>query len=367
MKKNRLKIILVGFFGIAILLASYWGFNYLKGTNLFKQTNTYYVIYERIDGLTTSASVTVNGFQVGLVDDIELLPGHKGQIKVTISIRQEIKIPKGSVARIYSMDLMGTKGIELIFSETDNIHKPEETLKDDIEKSLREEVSYQMIPLKNQVEGLIGEIQDAIEIISYIFNQETRDNLEKSFESIRNTFSHLESSAITLDTLFLTQEKRLNDIFANVASITTNIRKSNEQISNIINNISGITDSLAVSNIANTINEANNAIENFNSIVEKINKGEGTLGALLHDDKLYYDLDNAAKSLDKLLIDLRLNPKKYINFSVMNIGRTITVSDESELSTRDLRRLERQREQEEKIRQKNLEKEQKGEEKSKDN
>lgn len=357
MKKKNTKYIFVGFFSVIVLIASYWGFNYLKGTNLFTKTNTYFAIYNRIDGLISSAPVTVNGFRVGQVDRIELLPGYEGLIQVTMSVREDIRIPEGSTARIYSMDLMGSKGIELLFVESTSYHSSGDELIADIEKSLKDEVNYQMLPLKNQAEDLMSEIQAAIEIVRYIFNQETRDNLEKSFESIRYTFQHLETSAHGIDTLISGQSDRLKSIFQNVESISNNLRRNNEQITNILDNVSSITDSIALADITTTINQARLAITEFNIILEKINKGEGSLGLLLNDDKLYKDLDHAASSLDKLLTDFRLNPKKYVNFSLMNIGRTIHVSDESELSRRDLRRLERQREKEEKTRQKNLEKE----------
>lgn len=363
MKKKKLKYILVGLFGVIVLIASYWGFNYLKGTNLFKKTNTFYVIYDRIDGLNTSAPITVNGFKVGQVGNIELLPGNQGLLKITISIGDEIKIPVGSVARIYSMDLMGSKGIEMIFSESQDFHKSEDTLVADIEKSLKEEVNLQMLPLKNQAEDLMAEIQKAIEIITYIFNPETRDNLEKSFESIKNTFYHLESSAGSLEYMIEGESSKINAILTNVASITDNLAKNNRQITNILKNISTVSDSLAAADFVTTINSATIAIASFNDILDKINNGEGSLGQLVNDDKLYEDLDNAAKSLDKLLIDLRINPKKYVNFSLMNFGRTINVTDESELSKKDLRKLERQREKDEKTHDKNLKKDEKKENK----
>lgn len=367
MKRSKVKYIFVGFIGIAILLTSYWGLNYLKGTNLFKSTHTYYVHYNRIDGLTTSAPVTVNGFKVGQVDKIELAHDSPGLIFVSINVLNQVKIPINTVARIYSMDLMGSKGIELLFSDSIEHHKPFDFLIADIEKSLKEEVNYQFLPLKHQAEELMAEIQQAIEIITYIFNPETRDNLEKSFESIRKTLLHLESSAVTLDTIMAAQSTRINTILKNVASISDNLKRSNAQISNILSNLSEITDSVVAADISTTIAQANKAIDNFNDVVYKINEGEGTLGALIHDDQLYYDLDNAAASLDKLLIDLRLNPGKYVNFSLMNFGRTIHVSDESELSKRDLRRLERQRQKEEEIRQKNLQKEREREQKQNNN
>lgn len=342
MKKNRLKYAIIGFIGVCILAFSYWGLNYLKGTSLFRGTNTYYVYYERVDGLNTSDPVTVMGFKVGQVDKIKLSEIDFRKIKVTISVSDDIKIPQNSTARIYSMDLMGSKGIELIFSDEEKYHESYDFLKSDIEKSLKEEVNYQMLPLKNQAEELMAEIQTALEVVSYIFSPETQENLGKSIESLKNTLSHLESSAESLDSLIIDQSTRLTRILRNVDKITSNLSESNEKITNILENLSAISDTVASADISKTLADANEAVEKFNSVMDKIDRGEGTLGALVNDDRLYTELDNAAKSLDELLKDIQQNPRRYVNFSFMNIGRTINVGSEEELKRRDRRALEEQ-------------------------
>ncbi|MDD2386079.1 MAG: MlaD family protein [Bacteroidales bacterium] len=358
MQKSKKRYIWYGLAGIIILAIAYWGFNFLKGTPLFKKTNSYYVFYDRIEGLNNSCPVTVNGYKIGQVMDIKFLPNNDNKLLITLEITNEFLLPDETIARIYSMDLMGSKGVELIFGQSKKFHQPNDTLIGEVEQSLKDQVSVQMLPIKNQAEELMKEIEKAIAIISYIFNEETRDNLEKSFASIKTTMAYIEHSAFSLDTLLVEESGKISRILSNVESITLNLRNNHEQISNILNNLSTFSDTLVALNISQTIIQANKALTDFNTIIEKVNNGEGTFGQLLKDDKLAKQLENAAENLDKLLKDLRLNPKKYVNFSLMNIGRTVNVSDESELNRRDRKVIEKQKRKDEKNRDKNLEKEQ---------
>jgi len=357
MQKSKKKYILYGLIAVVILAVGYWGLNFLRGTSLFKKTSKYYVYYERIEGLNESSPVTVNGYKIGQVSKISFLPENDCKLLVTLEITDEFQLPDSTVARIYSMDLMGSKGVELIFGKSGEYLHPNDTLIGEIEQSLKDQVSVQMLPVKNQAEDLMKEIEKAIAVISYIFNEETRDNLEQSFASIKTTMTYIENSAYGLDTMLTRESGKISRILSNVEFISLSLRNSQDEINNVINNMSSFSDTLAALEVSNTILQANQALTEFNSIMEKVNAGEGTIGQLLNDDKLAIQLEEAAVNLDKLLKDLRLNPKKYVNFSLMNIGRTVNVTDESELSDRDKKVLEKKRRKEEKKTQKNKRKE----------
>jgi len=367
MKKGRIRYILYGFLGIAILFASYWGFNFLKGTSLFTKTNTYFIYYDRIEGLNESSPVTVNGYQIGKVSEIVFLPKDNCRLLIKIDISKDFLLPDSTIARIYSMDLMGSKGIELIFGGKSTYHSPGDTLIGQVEQSLKDQVSVQMLPVKQKAEELMVEISKAIAVISYIFNDETRDNLEKSFASIKATMEYLESSAYSVDTLLKKESGKIGRILANVEYLTMTLRDNSEHLSNIFDNLSSFSDTLVALEITKTIFEANRAIESFNLVLDKVNRGEGSLGQLIQDDKLANEIEQAAENLRKLLFDIQYNPKKYVHFSLMNIGRTVNVTDETELTKRDRKVVERQREKNAKEAQKNYEKEQKKKQKEEEN
>lgn len=293
-----------------------WGINYLKGHDFFKNQDSYYVVYEKIDGLQVASPVLIRGFKVGVVREIKFHTDNSGRLMVKLLIDNQIKLKKNAIAQIFSSDLMGSKSIEIIDGNTNVFHFPGDTLLPSIEGSLQEQVSLQMLPLKTQAEKLMKDMEEAIATIKYVFNETTRDNLEKSFASIKTTIIKIEHSSFLLDTIVTSQKGRLERIFANIESISNNIRINNEKISNIITNFSIISDSLRKAEISKTMIAANDALKHVELVFEKINSGQGSLGMLVNNDSLYKNLENTTRNLNALVFDLRENPKRYIHFSI---------------------------------------------------
>jgi phospholipid/cholesterol/gamma-HCH transport system substrate-binding protein len=191
-------------------------------------------------------------------------------------------------------------------------------------------VSIQMLPLKTKAEDLMKQMEQAIEIVNYVFNEETRDDIMASFKNIKATFVNLESSSSNLDSIVSQSKNKLENILSNVESITKNLESNNKVITHALNNISNISDSLAHANLKQTMIETYQVMSQLNEITEKINNSEGTLGMLLNNETLYYNLEDVTYSLNRLLEDMRLNPKRYVQFSAFNLGKTVYVDrDES--------------------------------------
>ena len=147
-------------------------------------------------------------------------------------------------------------------------------------------------------------------------NLQTRDNLIKSFASIKNTIQNLEFTTSSLDTLVNNQKGRMSEIIVNVESITHNIKNNNQQITSAIHNVSALTDTLAAANLSKTIVTTQRALQNFEQITDKINKGKGSLGLLINNDSLYNQLEGSSRNLKLLLQDIKVHPSKYVNISV---------------------------------------------------
>jgi phospholipid/cholesterol/gamma-HCH transport system substrate-binding protein len=220
---------------------------------------------------------------------------------------------------------MGTKAIKLILDKSEKNYIVGDTLSADIEGSLTEQVSLQMLPLKKKAEDLMQEMEKAIEVVKYVFNEKTRDNLNKSFASIQSAVYNLEHSSSTLDTLVTSEKGKLERIFSNVESISQNLNDNSEKITNIIDNFSAISDTILQSEISSIITKASKALTDINVIVEKINKGEGTMGMLINNDTLYTNLDDASYNLNRFVEDLRINPKRYVHFSLFDFGKSVNV------------------------------------------
>lgn len=360
MDAKKRKYTIYAIIGIAILVATYFGTEFLKGSQLFKNTNLYYVYYDKVDGLNTSSLVQVNGYKIGKVVDIKLLPERNCSLLVTLELLKEFPIPDSSVAEIVSTDIMGTKGIEMHFSDKTTYYEPESFIIGKTQENLKDQISSEVIPVKKAVEDLMSEITDVIDIISGIFNEGTQKNLEESFTSLKNSLVHLESSIGNLDGILDEETNDIVSIIADAKTLADSIAENSDAINNIIKNMSTFSDTLTTLNISKTINEANNVISRIDEIVTKVNNGEGTLGELVADNSLALQIENATMDLDKLLTDIRLNPKKYINLSLSS-GKTYYVTDEGYLSEKDLKKMKQQQQEDLETAQKNLEKELKAE------
>jgi phospholipid/cholesterol/gamma-HCH transport system substrate-binding protein len=328
---NKYKYILIGFLVSLTIGIFIFGLNYLKGKNYFVEEDTYYVVYDRIEGLTNSSPVLLNGYNIGQVRDIRFFNMKKGNLIVEFVVKRDIDIPKNSIARIFSQDLMGTKAIDLIYSEEDGKVLPGDTLVPETEESLKEQVSIEMLPLKNKAEDLLKEMENAIKIINLIFNERTRNNLQRIIEELNYTAKHLRSSTASVDSLLIKERYRIHRLIGNLESITANFKSNNKNVTLLIENLTNLTDSLNQVDFKGTASRVDSSLYAFNEILSQIENEEGTLGQLIYDDSLYNTLNRSTDYIGNLAQDLRVNPKRYLHFSVFDLGRTMYVLDQDKM------------------------------------
>jgi len=170
--------------------------------------------------------------------------------------------------------------------------------------------------LKNKAEGLISSLDSLVVIVQAILNENTKENLSQSMKNISLTFKNLENTTANIDTLVTGERRRIAAILRNVELITRNFEKNSNDINHIISNTSAFSDSLAAADISGTLRRADQSLEELNKVIQSINSGKGTAGMLLHNDTLYFELEKSAAELNKLLEDVRLNPKRYVKFSL---------------------------------------------------
>ncbi|MBT8195646.1 MAG: MCE family protein [Bacteroidia bacterium] len=302
---NEVKVGLVVTAGIVFLI---WGINYLKGTDIFSSRNTYYAVYNNVDGLKESDPVVLSGYKVGHVAGLDFVDDRSGRLLVTLMIEDRIEVPKQSIVRI-TTDLLGTRTIELEMSEYEAFAASGDTLVAATQPSFTAELNKQVGPIKGKAENLMVSLDSVAIMLNKLLNDENRN-------SLGNTFSNIEAITKKLDYQLGRDEGRLYAILDNISSITENIKDNNEQLSNILQNFSTLSDTLAKARIAETILQTNAVLKETELVFEKINNGEGSMGMLLKDEALYNNLTNSADNLDKLLIDMKEHPKRYVHFSV---------------------------------------------------
>ena len=293
----------IGFVALLAIVALFIGVNYLKGLDVLNPSRKFYAKYENIGGLKVGSSVFVNGYQVGMVSNIDLLANENQQLLVTISIEKDFDIPKNSILKIVNQDLMGTKSVNLILGDAASFAVDEDTLISGMEGSLQDEVSAQILPLKIKTEELIGSIDSVMTIITAILDKDARENLSNSLQSLDQTFLLMNQSMIKVNQIVDQNDER-------ISSIVKNLEANNDEITNILKNFSNISDDIAQSNIKNLLTS-------LSAASKKINDSEGSLGMLINDKDLYLNLEKSSKELEALIKDIKANPKRYVSFSII--------------------------------------------------
>lgn len=306
---NEFKVGVLASVCIALLII---GYSVLKGNEVFSTANSYYAVYSSVEGLAVSSPVKIKGVQIGRVSNITLAKN----VIVKFSVKSGVSIPKNSIARIASADILGSREIDIDLASGNDLHKNGDTLQSDIQESLSKSVQAEILPVKQKAENLISSIDSVIVTINEIFNNETRDNIIRSVKNISQTLEHINSSSENIDDMLEKNTTKMQNIFNNIESITLNLKKNEDNITAILSNINQITDSLAKANLVQTINHAKDALAQASSILDKINKGEGTVGMLINDRNLYNNLEQSSKDLDLLFQDLKENPGRYVHLSL---------------------------------------------------
>ena len=308
---NETKIGALTVIAITILIL---GYSFLRGNDLFSGSNRFYAIYKSVDGLSVSKPVLVNGFQIGHVSKMEL--HEDGRTTVEFKIESRYNIPVNTLAKLVSTDLLGSKAIVFELGDSKEYAENKDTLRADIQGSLAESLQ----PIQTKAENLITKLDSSLASINKIMNPNFQKNVDRSFMSIANSLQTLEGVTKKIDNLVGSQTAHINSILANADAVSGNLKTSTGHLTNITANFEKVSGDVANSNIKQTLDNANKAVADLQSVVSKINTNQGSLGLLMNDDKLYKNLQDASNNLNLLFIDLYANPKRYVHFSVFGGG-----------------------------------------------
>lgn len=304
---NETKVGILATVAIAILVL---GYSFLKGNDVFTSENTFYASYDQVDGLTVSKPIFVNGYQIGRVSGLTLKP--TGDILTEFKIDKKYDIPKNTIARIASTDLLGSKAIVFELGDASVIADNGDTLQADIQQNIMDKVE----PVQKKAEAVFLMLDSVLTSINNTVNPEFQKNVNRSLASIANTLQTLESTAGQVDGLVGAEKSKISGILTNLESISKNMEQNNARISAVFANMETITDNAAKLDFTQTMAKADKAVTDLQSITTNLNEGDGSLGKLLNDDSLYNNLEDASKSLDKLIVDMKENPKRYVHFSI---------------------------------------------------
>ena len=292
--KNEIKTGILVVIGIGLFI---FGFSYLKSNDIFIGDRTFYAVYDDVEGVVKGTPVTVNGFPVGSIQDISFLKNNN--LLVKFRVENDLTFSINSIAQIYETGLIGGKALAIIpANDNSRIAVSKDTLKSSVAPGLTELVNEKLTPLQENIESMIVSANEVLSKVSLIFDDSTRTNLKTIVSDFTETIRDLKETSAVLKSNKLNIDKIIDnalDISTDLSEISKTINQS--ELDLIIGNFKIFSNDLAL-------------------ILEKINDSNGTISKLIENDTLFQNLNNASKSIDLLLEDIRLNPKRYIHFSI---------------------------------------------------
>ena len=300
------KEIKVGVLGLVGLVILYYGFNFLKGTEIFSSTKEYKLTFKDAMGLEVSNTVNYKGVVVGRVSKVT--PDYKGEkIDVIITLKNLVEVSENSEIILADDGLIGGK-LLILDTKPGKPLPPGSTIKTKTEMGLLSSVSDMVDPTLRKADSLLI----TLNIVAKEF--------ENSGQALKILLASATQSTTGLNGIMASNSKNLNAITGNAAILTADlnrvVKSLDQQLKPILANMNSFTDSLSTIELASTMDKLDHTMANFQSIVNDINNGKGTIGKLTSDESFYNNLNNTAESLNLLMIDLQKNPRRYVHFSL---------------------------------------------------
>lgn len=296
------KEIIIALLVLTSIALFYYGFGYLKGSNLFNAGNTYYAVYGNVAGINIDDPVSVNGFRIGKIRSSTLI-SDKDFVVLELEISHTgLNIPKDSRAIIANTGLLGGKEIDIEMGQSSEMLAQGDTIKSGTEEDIFSSLSSSLEPFEKKALEAVVSIDSVMKLVQVVLNDKNRKNLESSLTNVAQSMETINSASSDLQELITTEKGKIKQIINNLNKVSKNFAQ--------------ISDSLKDVKLNETMVRVNSSLDKANSILAKIDNGEGTMGKLVNNDSLYMYLEAASKDLDLLLIDLKEHPKRYLHFSV---------------------------------------------------
>ena len=273
--------------------------NYLKSNDIFVSDRSFFAIYDDVEGVSTGTPVTISGFNVGSVQDISFY-GDDAKLLLKFRVENDFEFSSKSIAQIYETGLIGGKALAIIPVNGKNLAISGDTLQSDIAPGLTELVNDKLSPLQEKIESMVVSADSLLIAVNSVFNVETKQNLTSSIENFSATIQSAKKSVDVLEEVLGNNEDRLN-------SIILNADQSFKNLSNLSDNFDELD--LVIENLSKSSS-------NINSITSEIKAGDGLVNKVVYDEGFVKSLDEISSNINLLLEDLRMNPKRYVHFSL---------------------------------------------------
>ena len=295
----------IGIIVILIVAAFFWGFNFLKGHDLFDgEARSFKVEYSKIGGLNEASSVTINGLKVGKVDNIEFntTQEKRGHLIVSFSVENDFEFSKNSVVKIYSPNPLSGSNLAIIPNYDGETAISGDTLQGEMEESLFTSIGEKLNPIQSKLERVLVSADTLFQRVNQVLDKSTSNSIKRTVKGLEYTITDMRKTLNSVNSLLDSSAVEFNLTVKNTRKITENLSK--------------VSDTLANSNIGEIMRKAEMTLTSVNSLLDGIDNGKGSLGKFVNDDAMYNNLTNVSKELEELLREMKLNPKRFVHFSL---------------------------------------------------
>ncbi len=295
---KELKTAILVLTSIALLL---WGYNFLKGKNIFDTSRKFYVEYDNVEGLSTASTVTINGLTVGKVSKITILDS--GKLLVEILMTNHVEIPKSTKAVIYAPGFIGGKQIALETDFADKEYaKDGDFLIPQAKVGMLDGLGEKVDPVMQKLDSVLLNVNKVVVSINNVLDPQSQQNLKAALADLNETMKNAKGITGKFDRIVDTNTGKINSIVSEFGQTSQNLNK--------------LSNNLSQADIDGILKKFDAAATNLDQLIAGIENGQGNLGKLLKDEALYNNLNKASKEMSQLLEDVKLNPKRYIHLSV---------------------------------------------------
>lgn len=314
MNAERKRNIQIGLFALVAFALLCAGLNYLKGRDLFSSGAKLTACYGSVDGLTDSSPVLFRGFKIGSVKDIEIdqfAADPSKAFTVIINIEKNVEVPIDSRAEIVSTDLLGGKGVEIILGGSNEFLSTGDTIQTSVRASFLDDLG----PVKDQASELMTSATGVIKDIDTILDARNRQNIDEMIVSLNRAMKNIETLTANLSRLTC-NTGAVTSTFNSSSLLMESLNAQTRNLDSIMSNVNEVTGSLATADLGHMVAE-------FDSVLSKVGMAlgaQGNVGKLANDAQLYDNATAAIENLNRLLVDIRLNPSRYMSISAFKFG-----------------------------------------------
>lgn len=286
-------------------------FQFMKGRSLFTTDNVFYAKFDNVEGLAASNPVSINGLKVGQVDEIVPITATDGKIHfvVKVSVDDSFEFSKKSTLEVFEPGLMSGKEMRVNLAYGQPYAKDGDTLSGAFQLSMMNNISSQVGPVKDQLQIVLKRVDSLTNNANQLLNAQNKEEIRLLLINLNKTVAAFEGTSRQTNALLASSDPKIQKMLDNANLATVSAKTTLEKYGRV-------ADEVDVQKLNNTIDKLSVTADKLNGVISGVQNGEGSLGKLTKDEQLYNNLNSATDNLNKLMEDLKANPKRYLNFSV---------------------------------------------------